>query len=375
MKQVERIIILYPADINSERMSKPGNYSLSRLLILLHERGDVPIYYFNKAARHEQFGNIEFIQITLRNLFRLLRTIVRRRNTLVIMQMGAYHRTARIIRAVLPGARVLVRLGGVYYKKEYLESPAFRGEARALRRRLALADMIISTADGTPVDLFMEKVGVKPERYRKWLNGFPVIPNDGNNERGDRIVCIARLHRGKAVDSVLRAYAAALPRLKRPHTLRIVGDGPQQSELQELARELGVADRVEFVGHSDDVGPHLYSSKVLVSGLANNPLMEAIATGTPIITAEWGEVKGLYGAFPHVHVVECPNLGFGPGPIADTAVFESRTADKIVELLNDYPCLDSQAPPVAGLRSWYERLTDELELCDSLMAPTSAPRG
>src|SRR6185437_14397153 len=252
------------------------------------------------------------------------------------------HLYARFLRMAMPGSRVLVRLGGVYYKREYLESASFRREARVLRRQFSVADMIISTADGTPVDLFMQKVGVAPERYRKWLNGFPVIPNHGNHERSDRIVCISRLHRGKYVDAVLRAYASALPRLSRPHSLRIVGDGPERANLDALAKDLGVADLVEFSGHSDDVGPHLYSSKLLVSGLANNPLMEAIVTGTPIVTAEWGEVRTLYGGFPNVNVVDCPHLGFGPGPAANVSVFVERTADMIVQVLNHYPRLDAQ---------------------------------
>lgn len=114
--------------------------------------------------------------------------------------------------------------------------------------------------------------------------------------RADRIVCIARLHRGKIVDAVIRAYALALPRLKRPHALRIVGDRPERENLHTLANGLGVANTIEFVGHSDDVAEHLYSSRLLVRGLANNPLMEAIATGTPIVTAERGEVRTLYGS-------------------------------------------------------------------------------
>jgi len=191
--------------------------------------------------------------------------------------------------------------------------------------------------------------------------------------RADRIVCIARLHRGKIVDAVIRAYAFALSRLNRPHSSRIVGDGPERENLHTLAKDLGVADTIEFVGHSDDVAEHLYSSKLLVSGLANNPLMEAIATGTPIVTAEWGEVRTLYGSYPNVHVVDCPHLGFGPGPAADMDLFARRTADEVVHVLNNYPCLDNHHPATMNLYSWHQRLTDELDLCDRLMAtrPTS----
>lgn len=373
MNNIRRIIILYPAEITSARMSKPGNYSLSRLLLHLHQRGDIPIYYLNKAPRHEHYGNIEFIHFTWINFLKLVAKLAFAHNTLIISQMGAYPYRARILRALMPGSRILVRLGGVYFKQDYLDSPEFTSEGRKQRRMVAGADMVISTADGTPVDLYMRKVGVPPERYRKWLNGFPALPNTENLKRQNVIVCISRLHRGKLIDAVVRAFAMSLPRLREPHTLKIVGDGEEKKRLQTLARELNVEQLVEFVGHSDDVGPYLYGSNLLVSGLTNNPVMEAIATRTPVVTAEWGEMRALYGAYPNVHVVDCPHLGFGPGPAADIDLLVRRTADAIVDVLNAYPSDAVQRKTDGDLVSWEQRILNELELCDSLFAPLAVP--
>jgi glycosyltransferase involved in cell wall biosynthesis len=284
--------------------------------------------------------------------------------------MGSYYRYTRILRALLPASRVLVRIGGVYFKKEYLESEAFKRERGSHRRRLTGADMIISTADGTPVDLYMAKVGITPDRYRKWLNGFPAIANDGNRKRRNRIVCISRLHRGKLVDYVIRSFALALPRLTEPHTLAIVGDGPERGNLVALVQQLGLDAHVEFIGYSFDVGQYLYSSKLLLNGITNNPLMEAIASGTPVITPEFGEVQTLYGQLRNVHVVHGPGVGFGPGPAADMDTVIRSTSDKIVEVLNNYPSLDgANRPATDQLYSWEQRLQDELDLCDDLFAP------
>lgn len=367
LKHIQRMVILYPGEITAERVRKPGNYSLPRLLTYLNERYDLPIYFLNASARYERWRHIEFIHFTHRNFARLSMRLAGDRNTLIVLQMGMHHRHARLLRAAMPGSRILVRLGGVYFKKEHLVSAAFERERRALRRHLASADMVISTADGTPVDLFMERVGVEPARYRKWLNGFPVIPNHLGLRRENRIVCISRLHRGKLVDCVIRAYAMALPRLTEPHTLRIVGDGEERANLGALVEELGLRDYVEFIGHADDVGRHLYASKLLVSGLTNNPVMEAIVTHTPVITAEWGEMRALYGCFPNVHVIDCPALGFGPGPAADLGLLISRTAERIVEVLNNYPALDSHDNGALwAAHSWERRLEDELHLCSTL---------
>lgn len=370
MKNVKRIIILYPGETSSERINTPGNYSLSRLLVHLHKTADLPIYFLNLSPRYEQYGSIEFIHFTARNFIKLLARLAFRRQSLIISQTGAYGAHARLLRALMPGSRVLVRLGGVYYGQQYLTSPRFRSARRGLRRRLAFADFVLSTADGTPVDLYMRQLGIAPYRYRKMLNGFPVIANERGKSRSNRILCISRLSAEKNIDYVIRSFAMALPRLRIPHTLVIVGDGPERDVLGELARELGVAMQVEFAGECYDVGPFLYTSKVLVSGLANNTVIEAIATGTPVITVELGEMELLYGAYPNVQVVEYPPGGYGRIPSSHMPALVERTADALVRLLNGYPTAPG-APP-RETYSWEARLQDEIQLYETMLARRTA---
>lgn len=364
-----RIVILYPGDTSSERINMPGNYSLSRLLLLLHDRGDVPIHFLNRSPRYERYGNIEFIHFTAANFLRLAARLAGQRDTLIISQTGAYRRSAALLRRMMPGSRILIRLGGVYVGASYLGSPAFERERRMYRRRLAGADMVLSTADGTPVDLYMERVGIARDRYVKLLNGFPSIVNERGTTRENRIVCIARLSAEKAVDYVIRSFARALPRLREPHRLVIVGDGPERTRLQTLATELGVASAIVFAGESYDVGAFLYSAKLMVSGLANNTVMEAVATRTPVITVELGEIGALYGHLPNVHVVEYEPGGYGRIPPQHLEPLVDRTADAMVRVLNDYPVI----PPMNGkartdLYTWDQRLADELALYDRMFA-------
>lgn len=373
MKHVERIIILYPGETSSERINTPGNYSLSRLLVRLAKTDDVPIYFLNWSRRHERYATIEFIHFTAFNFLKLLLRFAFRRNSLIVSQTGAYGVHARILRAVMPGSRVLVRLGGVYYGREYLESPAFRLARRGLRRRLAFADMVMSTADGTPVDVYMCQLGIAPHRYRKMMNGFPAIANDSGARRANRILCVSRLSPEKCIDYVVRSFAAALPRLTATHTLVIVGDGPERAALHLLATQLGVGEHVEFAGESYDVGPYLYGSKVLVSGLANNTVIEAIATATPVITVELGEMRALYGSFPNVRVVDYPPGGYGKIPPQHLPMLVRQTADALVALLNDYPS-DVSAVRRSDLYSWDERLRDEIQLYETMLAPIPASR-
>jgi glycosyltransferase involved in cell wall biosynthesis len=364
MRNVKAIVILYPGETSSERINKPANYSFSRLLLRLHAENRIPIYFLNQSARYERYGNIRFIHFTKPNFVRILAANGLRRRTLIISIMHVYRKYARLLRRVLPDSRMLVRLGGVYHGRSYFDTPAFAAHLEShLTYLRTSADMVLSTADGTPVDYFMERVGVPPERYRKWLNGFPEIPNVGGFVRTNRILSIARLSGEKGIDYVIRSYAAALPSLRAPHTLTIVGDGPERENLKALARSLGVDGSVDFVGDSYDVARYFYSSKLLLSGLANNPILEAIATGTPVVAVELGETRRLYGGYPNVHVVDYPPGGCGRIDPAHRESLVRDTAAKMVEVLNQGPAT-SGAPK--ELFSWEARLDAELQLYESL---------
>ena len=369
MRSVGRIVILYPGEISPEQVSNPGNYALSRLLIELHKRGEPRIFLLNLSRRHEQYGNIEFVPLSRSRLLWLMGKCFGTRGTLIVCQTEALYRYAVLLRTVMPGSRVVVRLGGVYHGRDYLNSDAFASVTRKHRRRLAWADMIVSTADGTPVDLYMEKVGIPKDRYRKWPNGFPVIRNEDGVARKNRVLCISRLSAEKGMDYVIRSFAAAAPRLKELYELVIVGDGPERSNIERLARSLGVADKLKLVGVSYKVGPYLYSSRLLLNALANNTIMEAIATNTPVVTLDLGETRTLYGDFPNVHVISYPVGGYGR--IADEvmAPIVVRTADAIVNILNRAPTAAHELDATENGRwSWNDRLGWELELYETLMS-------
>jgi phosphatidylinositol alpha-1,6-mannosyltransferase len=72
---------------------------------------------------------------------------------------------------------------------------------------------------------------------------FPAPPPSGNT-----ILSVARLVPRKGLDTVIRA----MPSLPQDVNYRIVGSGPDESRLRQLAISLGVADRVHFLGRLDD---------------------------------------------------------------------------------------------------------------------------
>lgn len=94
----------------------------------------------------------------------------------------------------------------------------------------------------------------------------------------------------KGVDDLLEAI------LEVDVDLLVGGDGPMRGDWQRLAAELGVEERVRFLGHvADDSLPGLYASADLFVLPSNSRaeafgkvLLEAMATGLPCITTELG---------------------------------------------------------------------------------------
>ncbi len=79
-----------------------------------------------------------------------------------------------------------------------------------------------------------------PSRYQGRLRPGPY---------GDYLLYVGRLDRAKRLDLLLRALAEPAAREVR---LKVAGRGEAGPELQRLARRLGVADRVRFLGFVDD---------------------------------------------------------------------------------------------------------------------------
>lgn len=105
------------------------------------------------------------------------------------------------------------------------------------------------------------------------------------------IVHVARLDEvQKDHATLLRAYAEMLRRHAADEHLVIVGDGAYREALVTLARELGIAGRVHFVGQLDNPHPAMAGASMLVlsSKYEGMPmvLVEALALGKAIVATD-----------------------------------------------------------------------------------------
>jgi glycosyltransferase involved in cell wall biosynthesis len=99
----------------------------------------------------------------------------------------------------------------------------------------------------------------------------------------------------KGIDVLLRAFATLAGR--RPElTLDLVGEGPLTPELEQLAHELGLGERVRFLGSVEPAGVAevLRSSHVFVLSSRNEnlpvALLEALCCGLPVVATNVGGV-------------------------------------------------------------------------------------
>ena len=107
---------------------------------------------------------------------------------------------------------------------------------------------------------------------------------------GTVILTVARLYKWKNIDTLIK-LAPDLPPGSR---LVIVGDGPEEASLRKLAAELGVAERVVFVGRvpQSKVALYLRAADVFVlntryEGLSHT-ILEAMDAGVPVVATAVG---------------------------------------------------------------------------------------
>ena len=105
------------------------------------------------------------------------------------------------------------------------------------------------------------------------------------------IVSVARLDElQKDHRTLLRAYAAMVRQHAVDEHLVIVGDGAHRGELEGLAGELGIAERVHFMGQLDNPHPIMAGASMLVLSSKNEGmpmvLIEALALGKVVVATD-----------------------------------------------------------------------------------------
>lgn len=106
---------------------------------------------------------------------------------------------------------------------------------------------------------------------------------------------VGRLHPDKDQTTLLHGFAAALPGLPANSQLVILGIGRLEQELKAMARELGIGDRVLFLGQVPEARRYFRAFDVFALTSDHEPfgmvLLEAMAAGVPLLATACGGAK------------------------------------------------------------------------------------
>ena len=155
----------------------------------------------------------------------------------------------------------------------------------ALRRALyRFADVVTANS----MNALQSMRTFDPEsKLRMVLNPVGVKNIDTLVTRDRRMILnVGRLSHQKAQDVLLTAFSLITDRLS-DWGLVIVGEGPKEVELRNQSKDLGIADRIEWIGWTTDVERYyaLADIFVLPSRFEGTPnaLLEAMSHGVPSI--------------------------------------------------------------------------------------------
>ncbi|AIR88347.1 glycosyltransferase [Pseudomonas cremoricolorata] len=117
---------------------------------------------------------------------------------------------------------------------------------------------------------------------------------------------VGRLHPDKDQANLLRGFAQALPELPTGSRLAILGKGRLEERLKALAAELGISERVDFLGQVADARRYFKAFDAFALSSDHEPfgmvLLEAMVAGVPVLATACGGarevVEGVGMLFP-----------------------------------------------------------------------------
>jgi len=117
------------------------------------------------------------------------------------------------------------------------------------------------------------------------------------------LITVGRLEPEKRVEDILAALALVVPHYPMVG-LFVVGEGSERGKLERMARHLGIADKVVFLGNRPDAHGLMANAQAFIQASAyegySRTLIEAALAKVPIITTDVGVVGEVFKGYEDV---------------------------------------------------------------------------
>ena len=124
------------------------------------------------------------------------------------------------------------------------------------------------------------------------------VPDDRVNSDAPSVLFAGRLVEGKRPQDVIAAIKQVRKTIPGVR-LYICGDGPLRNELEDTAKEIGIRNMIDFLGHiPNEEMPGVYNAVGAVvlpsrgEGLPRT-VLESLACGTPVVTSDLPQIKNI----------------------------------------------------------------------------------
>lgn len=250
------------------------------------EAGGIPIHYVDKSGGPDPAAVFRLRRLLAEHDPDVIHT---HRIVLPYVLAAAYERRQSIVHTVhspvsnsLPlSQRLLLRLGIRLGIRTVAVAHAIKEDlSKTFKTRSGTIDVI---HNGIPLDHYK----TDQNRRSAWREreGFAA---------GDLLyVCVARLSAPKNQALLINSFAGVAREDNRGKLL-LVGDGPDRSELERVARTNDIGHRVYFLGNRRDIPDILSGSDIFVlsSDWEGYPLsvLEASAAGLPVVSTDVGAI-------------------------------------------------------------------------------------
>lgn len=140
----------------------------------------------------------------------------------------------------------------------------------------------------------IQHVGIPSHKIKQIYNGVNLkryYPQDLKNDQSLIVLTAGRLTPVKDIPTLLKAFALLQKEMPNAQ-LWVAGDGPERSALEQLTHHLQLQEQVRFLGQREDLSQlmaqaNIYVQSSLFEGISNT-LLEAMASGLPIVATEVG---------------------------------------------------------------------------------------